>query len=66
MLYKLVWSKPVSSLAKQFGISDVGLAKACKRARIPLPMRGYWVKVAVGQGREKTTAAARIWGNPIG
>ncbi len=53
-LYKLVWSKPVSSLAKQFGISDVGLAKACKRAQIPLPMRGYWAKVAVGQRREKT------------
>jgi hypothetical protein len=53
-LYNLVWSKPASSLAKQFGISDVGLAKAYKRARIPLPMRGYWAKIAVGQQLEKT------------
>jgi len=29
-LYEKVWSKPMSSLAKEWGISDVGLAKICK------------------------------------
>ena len=42
-LYKLVWSEPTQTLSKRFGISDVGLAKACRRANIPTPDRGYWV-----------------------
>lgn len=36
-LYELAWSKPISELAKDFGISDVGLAKRCKRLGIPTP-----------------------------
>ena len=28
-LYDLVWSKPMREVAKDFGISDVGLAKRC-------------------------------------
>ena len=30
-LYELVWSKPVVELAKEFGISDVALAKPAAR-----------------------------------
>jgi hypothetical protein len=30
------------TLAKRFGISDVGLAKTCRRHKIPRPHRGYW------------------------
>ena len=30
-LYDLVWETPTSHLAKQFGLSDVGLAKTCTR-----------------------------------
>jgi hypothetical protein len=48
-LYELAWSKPISELAKDFGISDVGLAKRCKRLRVPIPGRGYWVRVDAGQ-----------------
>jgi hypothetical protein len=48
-LYELAWSKPISELAKDFGISDVGLAKRCKRLGIPLPGRGYWARVDAGQ-----------------
>jgi len=29
-LYDLVWSKPVRDVAKEFGISDVALAKRCR------------------------------------
>ena len=39
-LYELVWSKPMRDLAKDFGISDVGLAKRCRRLGIPVPGRG--------------------------
>jgi len=46
-LYELVWSESIRTLAPRLGISDVGLAKACARANIPTPDRGYWARVAV-------------------
>jgi hypothetical protein len=48
-LYELVWSKPMSELAKDFRISDVALAKRCKRIGIPVPGRGYWARFDAGQ-----------------
>ena len=48
-LYEQVWSVPGSQLAIQYGISDVGLAKVCKRYRIPRPPRGYWAKLHAGK-----------------
>lgn len=34
-------------------MSDVGLAKACRRLNIPLPGRGYWARVRAGQSLKK-------------
>jgi hypothetical protein len=48
-LYDLVWSKPMSDLAKDFNMSDVGLAKRCRAADVPIPYRGYWARKAAGQ-----------------
>jgi hypothetical protein len=48
-LYNLVWTAPVSEVARRLGVSDVGLAKLCRRAAIPLPGRGYWSRVESGQ-----------------
>jgi hypothetical protein len=48
-LYDLVWSEPIRALAPRLEISDVGLAKVCRRSDIPIPPRGYWAKTAVGQ-----------------
>jgi hypothetical protein len=48
-MYELVWSKPILELAKDFGISDVALAKRCRRLSIPVPGRGYWARVDAGQ-----------------
>jgi hypothetical protein len=36
-------------IAPEFGISDVGLAKLCKRSKIPFPHRGYWAKKRAGK-----------------
>src|ERR1700675_4774024 len=47
-LYKEVWRTPAVQLAKKYGLSDVGLAKICKRMNIPLPPRGHWAKQAYG------------------
>lgn len=48
-LYELAWSKPISELAKDFGISDVALAKRCRRLGSPVPRRGYWAHIDAGQ-----------------
>ncbi len=48
-LFEDVWSRPLSVIAPEYGLSDVGLRKICDRADIPTPGRGYWAKVAAGQ-----------------
>jgi hypothetical protein len=48
-LYAMVWKTPMHTLAPEFGISDVGLAKLCRRNGIPLPPPGYWAKVRFGK-----------------
>lgn len=48
-LYELVWATPVVKLAKTLGVSDVAIAKRCRREGVPVPPRGYWARVAAGQ-----------------
>ena len=48
-LYEKVWQTPMQKLANEFGLSDVGLAKLCRRHQIPVPARGYWARLHVGQ-----------------
>lgn len=48
-LYNKVWEKPTSQLAKELTISDVALAKICKKMNIPKPGLGYWAKVKNGR-----------------
>jgi len=45
-LYELVWSKPMTKVAKDFGLSDQGLAKICAKHPIHRPPRCYWAKLA--------------------
>lgn len=47
-LYQLVWTEPRSQLAKKLGISDVGLAKRCRKLNIPMPAKGDWAKIQSG------------------
>ncbi len=54
VLHAMVWSKPLTQLGKELGISDVGLAKACRRHGIPVPPRGHWAKLAAGKRSEQT------------
>ena len=34
-LFAEVWAEPVQSVAKRYGLSDVGLKKLCSRLQIP-------------------------------
>jgi hypothetical protein len=45
-------------VAKRFHVSDVAVAKACRRHKIPLPGRGYWARVVAGQKVEKSPLPA--------
>lgn len=47
--FELVWSKPITTIAGEWEMSDRAVGKACARAQIPVPPRGYWAKVASGQ-----------------
>ena len=53
-LHAKVWAKPMTQLAADLGISDVGLAKACRRHAVPVPPRGYWAKLKAGQKPPQT------------
>src|ERR1051325_7998569 len=53
-LYELAWSIPMVKLAERFGVSDVAVAKACRKHSIPLPGRGYWACVTAGQKLRRT------------
>jgi hypothetical protein len=44
VLYEETWSQPMWTLAKKYGISDVGLAKTCRKLGVPVTGRGYWAK----------------------
>lgn len=57
-LYDLVWSEPMVKLAERYGISGNGLAKACRRADIPVPERGYWAKKQAGRKVSRTPLPA--------
>jgi hypothetical protein len=45
-LYKEVWAEPIIHVAKRYGISDVAIAKVCRKLNVPVPGRGYWAKKA--------------------
>jgi hypothetical protein len=53
-LYELVWKEPVVKVAKRFEVSDVAVAKACRRHQIPLPGRSHWARLAAGQQISRT------------
>jgi len=45
VLYDEVWADPMRDVARRYGVSDVALAKTCRRLGVPVPGRGYWAKL---------------------
>ena len=41
-LYREVWTEPVCTVATRYHISDVALAKVCRRHHVPLPPRVFF------------------------
>src|SRR5687768_2717307 len=53
-LYRQVWQEPTKKVVPRYGLSDVGLAKVCRKHHIPRPPVGYWAKAGVGRHVEPT------------
>lgn len=78
VLYREVWADPVRTVAARYGVSDVALAKTCRRLQVPLPGRGYWSKQKAGiaspppplpklrEGVEPVIVIDDIWGRRAG
>ena len=47
--HTLVWSKPMTTLAKEFALSDVALHKICRKHSVPSPPLGWWAKKQAGK-----------------
>jgi hypothetical protein len=62
-LHDEVWAQPMQKLSKKYGISDVGLAKVCRKLGVPLPGLGYWAKKAAGKAVRKRPALAPLQKN---
>ncbi|MCL4850915.1 MAG: hypothetical protein KJZ78_05980 [Bryobacteraceae bacterium] len=47
-LYDQIWTRPLRTVAHEHGLSDVALAKVCKKLHIPRPGVGYWRRKECG------------------
>lgn len=59
VLQKMVWETPTTILAERIGVSDVALAKMCKKLGIEKPPRGYWAKKSA-QSNPKTFSPSTL------
>lgn len=48
-LYEMVWARPISHVAADWGLSGPGLARPLRRLKIPLPSNVYWAKLKAGK-----------------
>jgi len=54
-LYNEVWKEPIDIVAKRHNLSDYKLRNCCKTLCIPIPPRGYWIKVRAGEKPPKSS-----------
>lgn len=56
-LHDQIWSRPMTKVAADYGVTSTALKKTCIRHEIPTPERGYWAKLQHGK---KVTAKAEL------
>lgn len=49
-LFDRVWAAPMRRIAPEFGVTDVGLKKICRRLGILTPPQGYWLRAPENRG----------------
>jgi len=47
-LYTAIWTRSISRVARECGVSDTWLRAVCLRYNVPVPPRGHWQKVRAG------------------
>ncbi len=62
-LYDLVWSIPMTTLAKNYLITDSRLRQICKKMDIPLPKSGHWQKIQHGKEVEIIPLSLEYFGD---
>lgn len=45
ILQKMLWEESTVKIAEKLGVSDVAVAKYCKKHKLTKPNRGYWAKI---------------------
>lgn len=58
-LYDLVWAKPMSDIAREHGVRDQHIARACDMFDIARPPAGYWQKISHGKVCARSDLSAR-------
>lgn len=48
-LYDLVWSTPMTTLAKKFATTDNRMRIICKKMNVPIPKAGHWQRIQYGK-----------------
>lgn len=51
-LHALVWSKPMTEIAREYGVRDQHVAQACDVFDIARPRPGHWQRVQHGKAVE--------------
>ena len=51
-LYDLIWSRPMSFLIKEYGVTYAEIRKTCNDMKIPIPLNGHWSKIQFGKSVE--------------
>jgi hypothetical protein len=64
VLYEQVWARPLRTVAAEYGLSDVGLAKICTRLNVPRPPVGHWVRLQHGKPVERPPLPPETPGQP--
>ena len=59
-LYEKVWAQPTTKVAAEFGMSDVGLAKICRKMDVPKPPLGFWRKIETDRTTPTPSTSAGI------
>ena len=49
ILERLIWERPTTHIAKEYGVSDSAVKKWCQTYNITKPPVGYWAKVKAGK-----------------
>lgn len=51
-LQKMLWEFPTTKIAQELGVSDTAICQFSKKFKLTKPPRGYWSKLARGEGIE--------------